>query len=118
MIRFNCPNCGETYEVALKHAGKKTTCAKCKSPITVPASSAARSEHAAPPPATPSPVTVSPPVSPSVHVSLDQNKPTGAQGFLRAFGITSGFMAAIAAVVLGIRILACGGCLISLIGVG
>lgn len=62
-------------------------------------------------------MTVTAPASPNVHVSIDQTKPTGTQGFLRAFGITSGFMAAIAAVVLGIPILLCGGCLVSMIGV-
>ena len=118
MIRFTCSHCGETYEVATEHAGKKSKCAKCKSPITVPASSASRTKSAATPPVISTPTSVTQPASPSVHVSLDQNKPTGTQGFLRAFGITSGFMAAVAAVVIGIPILACGGCLVSMIGIG
>lgn len=120
MIRFRCDNCGETYEVQPQHAGKTTKCAKCKSPVTVPRTSTK-------PPAAPA-VTQRQPAfdsprpqateSPRVHVSVDQTKASGTQGFFRAFGITSGFMAAVAAVIIGIPILACGGCLVSMIGIG
>lgn len=51
------------------------------------------------------------PTAPQVRVTLDQSQKTGTSGFFRAFGITSGFMAAIAVVVIGLPVLACGGCL-------
>lgn len=109
MISFACPTCGARYDVEDKHANKKTKCAKCKSLVVVP------SVNVPIPKLTTS--VVAPP-APSVSVSLQTTQPTGMQGFFRAFGITSGFMAAIAAVVLAIPILACGGCLVSMIGIG
>jgi len=51
------------------------------------------------------------PATAQVRLSIDQRKKTGTEGFFRAFGITSGVMAAIAAVFLGLPLLACGGCL-------
>lgn len=57
------------------------------------------------------------PQPPAVNVSLNHEKSTGTQGFLRAFGITSGFMAALVAAVVGLPILACGGCLISMLAI-
>jgi hypothetical protein len=67
----------------------------------------------------PSPVSVQQPSSqgpyqpgaPQVRGASDQPQKTGTGGFFRAFGITSGFMAAIAIAVVGLPILACGGCL-------
>lgn len=51
------------------------------------------------------------PFTAQVRLSIDQPQKTATGGFFHAFGITSGVMAAIAVVVLGIPILACGGCL-------
>lgn len=126
MIRFNCNNCGEAYEVDEKYARKRTKCAKCEAPIQVPAPS---SQEASTQYRTPKPPAVHPikhrrnsePRStgePRAQVTIDREQATGAQGFFRAFGITSGFMAAIAAAVVGIPVLACGGCLVSMIGIG
>jgi hypothetical protein len=51
------------------------------------------------------------PVASQARFSIDQPQKTGTQGFFHAFGITSGAIASIVAVVLGIPLLACGGCL-------
>jgi hypothetical protein len=50
-------------------------------------------------------------MAPQVRVAIDQPQKTGTSGFFRAFGITLGFMAAVALVIVGVPILACGGCL-------
>lgn len=115
MIEFACQSCGKTYEVDDKHAGKTTKCAKCKSQLVVPNKDikstdrettvfVSQSRDALPSPS-------------SLNVTVETKQPTASQGFFRAFGITSGFMAAIAAVLLGIPILICGGCLASMIGI-
>lgn len=109
MIRFQCENCSKSYKVDDRHAGKKTKCAKCGSPLAIPPLPVVV--------ASPPPVAVQQPVAPlqspapQVRVAFDQPQKTGTGGFFRAFGITSGFMAAIAIVVVGLPILACGGCL-------
>ncbi len=51
------------------------------------------------------------PMASQARFSIDQPQKTGTQGVFHAFGITSGAIASIAAVVLGIPLLACGGCL-------
>jgi hypothetical protein len=125
MIRFKCLSCGERYEVDEKHSGKATKCAKCKAPLTVPIRSVVDGPIEATVPLRPNESTSSSvpksqenSPSTSVVVSLEQQKLTGFQGFLRAFGITSGFMAALVAAVIGLPMLLCGGCLISMLGAG
>lgn len=36
MITFSCPSCSTSYTVADDKAGKRTTCARCHHPLTVP----------------------------------------------------------------------------------
>lgn len=48
-------------------------------------------------------------LSPQNTLSIDKPQQTGTQGFFRAFGITSGVMAAVAVVVFGLPLLVCGG---------
>lgn len=122
-VRFLCDNCGEAYQVESKHSGKRTKCSKCKSPITVPLSTPGLlsrntieiSQSERPPAIKPGTATSS---IPDVQVTIDHNAPSGLHGFFRAFGITTGFMAGIAAIAVGVPVLACGGCLISMIGIG
>lgn len=111
MIRFKCHSCGKAYEVKDQHAGKATKCAKCGASLVIP-----NVIDATPPPVpapAPQPAAQSPmqTVTPQVRVAVDQPQRTGKGGFFRAFGITSGFMAAVAVVIVGLPILACGGCL-------
>ncbi len=116
MIRFACPTCGAKYKLDDKYAGKTSKCSKCESTVVVPINNPS------------APIIPTSNVSPhqqssastqhKLDVSLQTTQPTGIQGFFRAFGITSGFMAAIAAVVLGIPILICSGCLVYLIDIG
>jgi hypothetical protein len=106
MIRFQCHCCSEAYEVQGRHAGKAATCAKCKALIDVPQlplSMMDATVYGSQPPAQQ--------VHPNLRVTLDQPQKTATGGFFRAFGITSGFMAAIAIVAVSVPILACGGCL-------
>lgn len=115
MIEFTCKTCGKTYQVDDKHAGRSTKCGKCKSQVVVPIPEAKsignEPSHAA------SQTSAAQSNHPSVNVTFESKQPTASQSFFRAFGITSGFMAAIAAVLLGIPILICGGCLASMIGI-
>lgn len=114
MITFACNACGTKYEVEDKHAGKTKRCAKCKSTVLVPAIALPKRNVSTSSVVPPVYKPISP--QPTVNDSLQSKQPTGIQSFFRAFGITSGFMAAIAAMGLVIPILACGGCLVLLIG--
>ena len=120
MISFRCHNCGKAYKVKPEHAGKTIKCPGCKEPIVLPTGMvpAISSRELAPSPksAIRKPSLQTPtlqhpvfPVAAQVRLSIDQPQKTGKDGFFRAFGITSGVMAAIAVVVLGIPIIACGG---------
>lgn len=82
--------------------------AKYTAILATPTSSASVAPVAAPP----LPTYVAPaPQQAQLRVAIDQTEKTGRGGFFRAFGITSGFMAAVALVVLGVPILFCGGCI-------
>lgn len=135
MISFQCDSCGKTYKVKPEHGGKKTKCKACGSELVIPAKSTRPrppqipaqpprtrpeaqlprvEEEPQPPvympyPAAPPQQFREPPAA-SVNLSIDQSRPSGVHGFFRAFGITSGFMAAVACVIIGIPVLICSGC--------
>lgn len=70
MIRFSCQNCGKSFQVEDKFAGRRTKCSKCGQPLEVPAADTAPQTAMA---QSPRPVPVVPParvpdVTSAVHV--------------------------------------------------
>ncbi len=117
MIHFQCNHCGEKYEVDHKHSGKKTTCNKCQASLRVPVGPSP--QNPMPPAIDPVQAEVSPlPAAPTsnVQVKIEHDRSGGIQGFFRAFGITSGVMAAVAALAVGVPMVLCGGCLAWMVG--
>lgn len=54
-IRFNCPTCGKSLNVAAQHAGRRAKCPKCQEALTVP--------ETPPEAASPAPETTTPPAT-------------------------------------------------------
>jgi hypothetical protein len=50
MIHFDCPTCGQTFQVKDEHAGRRTNCPKCHQGIQVPAAQSPAIKAGAPSP--------------------------------------------------------------------